>query len=84
MSFTIKYRECALLLAGSIITCKFGAGSWYYRSLSLATKPCGDGHMTCVLTGRCLPLRYKCDLEFDCGVNELGVLDTSDEDPNIC
>ncbi|MFH4982112.1 hypothetical protein AB6A40_008821 [Gnathostoma spinigerum] len=40
--------------------------------------------MKCLLTGRCHPLRYKCDLEFDCGVTKLGILDTSDEDPSIC
>ncbi|VDK44235.1 unnamed protein product [Anisakis simplex] len=45
---------------------------------------CNEGHMRCSLTGRCLPLRYKCDLEFDCGVNDDGLLDTSDEDPTVC
>ncbi|VDN01460.1 unnamed protein product [Thelazia callipaeda] len=54
------------------------------KSFTAKVKSCAEGQMMCALTRRCLPIRYRCDLEYDCGVNELGVLDTSDEDPLIC
>uniref|UniRef100_A0A0K2T8A8 EGF-like domain-containing protein n=1 Tax=Lepeophtheirus salmonis TaxID=72036 RepID=A0A0K2T8A8_LEPSM len=44
---------------------------------------CKEGHFLCKKSGECIPLRWICDNELDCGNSTLG-LDKSDESSSLC
>ncbi|KRX38253.1 Prolow-density lipoprotein receptor-related protein 1 [Trichinella murrelli] len=50
----------------------------------LAPRACSPEQFTCLLTGHCIPLGYRCDLDADCGVTVDGRIDRSDEENEHC
>ncbi|XP_003371813.1 putative Low-density lipoprotein receptor domain class A [Trichinella spiralis] len=47
-------------------------------------RACSPEQFTCLLTGHCIPLGYRCDLDADCGVTVDGRIDRSDEENEHC
>lgn len=56
-----------------------------HSSSSVLKRTCEKGHFHCKLTHKCIPEKWVCDEEIDCGYSEKYKLtDGSDEDTDSC
>ncbi|PAV56600.1 hypothetical protein WR25_00279 [Diploscapter pachys] len=99
-SHSKKYNSSDVICAPPLLSCDGGFGEllcyppqWRCdgeadcRDLSdepaTCALPCKADEFRCA-TGRCLQKGFVCDGEPDCGIDEKGHIDASDEDPTLC